>query len=129
MGSLEGDEVTGGTLTGEISLLTKEDAQNMAVHDPGSRPLPGTRFVGNLICLVNCEEKKILWFKSHPVYGTFVITAQTKTDSSSKSDACLRTLGQYPCVVWLQRASLLPFLLLLQLLSLLRARHCIGLLS
>lgn len=95
MGSLEGDEVTGRTLRGEISLLTKEDTQNMAVHDPRSRPLPGTRFVGNLICLVNCEEKKkILWFKSHPVYGVFVIIAQTKTDSSNKSDACLRTLGQ-----------------------------------
>ena len=58
MGSLEGDEVTGRTLRGEISLLTKEDTQNMAVHDPRSRPLPGTGFVGNLICLVNCEEKK-----------------------------------------------------------------------
>lgn len=89
MASLEGDEVMGGTLTGEISLLTKETPESShplpphedmlkitAVHDPGSGPLPGTRFAGNLTCLVNCGEKKILWFKSHPVYGMFVIAAR-----------------------------------------------------
>ena len=36
----------------------------MAVHDPGSRPLPGTRLVGNFICLVNREGKKFCGLKA-----------------------------------------------------------------
>lgn len=43
--------------------------------------------------LLTVGKKKILWFKGHPVYGIFVITSQTKTDSSNESDACLRTPG------------------------------------
>lgn len=71
MVSLEGDEVMRGTLTGEINLLTKETPESSHPLPPPedmlkvrlsmiqeAGPCQATRFAGNLICLVNCGEKK-----------------------------------------------------------------------